>query len=57
MFRKILTTGVIATGVAVTSIGSTMAGPNVPIELVAPGVLGVIVVGVIGAIAFAKSKI
>jgi hypothetical protein len=57
MYRNIITTIVIATGIAVASIGSTMAGSGVSIELIAPGVLGVIVAGVMGAIAFAKSRI
>ena len=54
MFRKTITTAVLAVGAATISAGPALAGSFA--SLPAPGVLGPIAIGVIGAIALARSR-
>ena len=57
MLRKAITATVIALGAAIFSAGPVLAGgDSTGGDLPAPGVLGLIAVGVIGAIAFARSR-
>ena len=55
MFRKITTIAVLAFAISSISVGSVLADAGPP-SLPAPGVLGLIAFGVIGAIGLAKSR-
>ncbi len=58
MFRKTITAVVLAVGAATISAGPALAGVGdfVINGLPAPGVLGLVAIGVIGAIALARSR-
>ncbi len=59
MFRKTITVAVLAVGAAAISAGPALAGSvidAVPNGLPAPGVFGLVAIGVIGAIALARSR-
>ena len=56
MFRKTITAAVLAVGAATISAGPALAGVEFPNGLSAPGVLGLVAIGVIGAIALARSR-
>ena len=59
MFRKTITAAVLAVAAATISAGPALAGITtdfVPGKLPAPGVLALVAVGVIGAIALARSR-
>ncbi len=61
MFRKTMTAAVLAVGAATISAGPALAGiPGTPDttngQLLAPGVLGLVAIGVIAAIALARSR-
>ncbi len=59
MFRKTITAVVLAVGAATISAGPALAGVESDIVsngLPAPGVLGLVAIGVIGAIALARSR-
>ena len=57
MFRKTITAAVLAVGAATISAGPALAEFDVtPNGLPAPGVLGLVAAGIIGAIALARSR-
>ncbi len=61
MFRKTITAAVLAVGAATISAGPALAncqigGPCDLNGLPAPGVLGLVTIGIIGAIALARSR-
>ncbi len=56
MFRKIITAAVLAVGAATISAGPALAGDIVIGRLPAPGVLGLVAIGVVAAIALARSR-
>ena len=62
MFRKSITVAVLALGAATISAGPALAGligvggDTTSNGLPAPGVLGLVAIGVIGAIALARSR-
>ncbi len=57
MFRKTMTAAVLAIAAATISAGPALAGADLVIDrLPAPGVLGLVAIGVIGAIALARSR-
>ena len=58
MFRKIITVAVLAVGAGLVTAGPVLAGGDVSPNngLPAPGVLALVAVGVIAAIALARSR-
>ncbi len=56
MFRKTITAAVLAVGAATISAGPVMAVDDPPPGLPAPGVLGLVTIGIIGAIALARLR-
>ena len=58
MLRKITTIAVLAVVMGLTTTGTALAGgsDSTGVGLPAPGILGLIAFGVIGAIALAKSR-
>ncbi len=56
MFRKTMMAAILAVGAAAISAGPALAGDIVIGRLPAPGVLGLVAIGVIGAIALARSR-
>ncbi len=61
MFRKTITAAVLAVGAATISAGPALAdchigGPCDQVVLPAPGVLGLVTIGIIGAIALARLR-
>ncbi len=56
MFRKTMMAAVLAVGAAAISAGPALAGDTTGNGLPAPGVLGLVAIGVIGAIALARSR-
>ena len=58
MFRKTMTAAVLAVGAATISAGPALAGTpdQTGGTLPAPGVLALVAIGVIGAIALARSR-
>ncbi len=57
MFRKTITTAVLAVGAATISAGPALAMEDLMMnELPGPGVLGLITIGIIGAIALARLR-
>ncbi len=59
MFRKTIAVAVLAVGAAAISAGPALAGfegDTASNGLPAPGVLGLVAIGVIGAIALARSR-
>ncbi len=56
VFRKTITAAVLAVGALTISAGPALAGDTAPNGLPAPGVLGLVAIGVIGAIALARSR-
>ncbi len=61
MFRKTITAAILAVGAATISAGPALAishltADDTGIPMPAPGVLGLVAIGVIGAIALARSR-
>ncbi len=59
MFRRTVTATVVALGAATILAAPALAGAEFDSSIVAlpaPGVLGLIAIGVVGAIAFARSR-
>ncbi len=56
MFQKSITAAAVAFGAAIVSAGPVLAGGGAVVVLPAPGVPGLIAIGVVGAIAFARSR-
>ncbi len=55
MFRKTMMAAILAVGAATISAGPALAGQPVA-QLPAPGVLGLVAIGVIAAIALARGR-
>ncbi len=56
MFRKTMMAAILAVGAAAISAGPALAGRPPSAQLPAPGVLGLVAIGVIAAIALARSR-
>ena len=57
MFRKTMTAAILAVGAATVSAGPVLASvDDTPGSLPAPGILALVAVGVIAAIALARSR-
>ena len=56
MIRKISTTAILAVGGTTLYAGTALAGPPTADPLPAPGIIGLVALGVVGAIALAKSR-
>ena len=56
MIRKIVTTAILFAGLLTVGVGPALAGDTAPPGLPAPGILGLVAMGVIGAIALARSR-
>ena len=57
MFKKVINTAVLAVGAAMISAGPALASSDDTVgSLPAPGVLVLVVIGVVGAIALARSR-
>ena len=58
MFRKIMTAAVLAVGAGLITAGPVLAGlvDEAPNGLPAPGILGLVAIGIIGAIALARTR-
>ena len=54
MFRKTITAAVLAVGAGLITAGPALAGT--PVEMPAPGILGLVAAGIIGAIVLAKLR-
>ena len=57
MYRKIMTAAVLAVGAGLIAAGPVLAGDaTTEGKLPAPGILGLVAIGIVGAIALARSR-